>query len=362
MPKLLVFAYYFPPSGGPGVQRTLRMVRHLPRFGWEPTVVTVDEAHAAYPSIDLSLAAEVPPGLQVVRTHAFDPYAGYARLTGRSKDSAVSVGFADAGPPGWRERLARWIRANVFIPDARLGWVRPARKAGLKLARTRSFDAVWSTGPPHSTHLAARDVAGACRLPWIADFRDSWPDPTYAHLLPTGALARAIDARLRRSVLSRVDGATAVGEAMATGLRAQTTGPVTVIENGFEASDFEGVAPEPHTGFELLYTGNMPAERNPQALWTAIARHRSTMPEFRVRLVGTIDDAVLRSVRDAGLDDMVTTEPVIPHDKAVRAMISADALLLSINRAEGSEGILTGKVYEYVASGRRASTNRRRGC
>lgn len=352
MRSLLVLAYYFPPSGGPGVQRTLRFVRDLPGLGWNPTVISVRPQDAAWPSIDPALEAAIPPGVDVRRTAAFDPYAGYARLTGRRRNDVVSVGFADEGTPGFRERLARWIRGNVFLPDARVGWVPYARREALRLVRDRAFDAIWSTGPPHSTHLAARSVARATGLPWIVDVRDAWPDPTYEHKLGTGSLARRFDESLRSGVYDGASAIVAIGDHMADALRRLTTTPVRVIRNGFEEAQFEGLEPTIHDGFEVLYTGNMPAERSPEALWSALARLGDRAPLLRVRLVGTIDASVRQAVEAAGVTHRVRFEPPVPHAEALGAMISADALLLVVNRTAGAEGILTGKVYEYVASGR----------
>lgn len=352
MRSLLALAYYFPPSGGPGVQRTLRFVRDLPGLGWMPTVISVRPGDAAWPSIDAALEAAIPPAVEVRRTAAFDLYAGYARLTGRRRNEAVSVGFADAGEPGVRERLARWIRGNVFLPDARIGWVPYARAEALRLVRTRVFDAIWSTGPPHSTHLAARSVARETGLPWVVDVRDAWPDPTYGHRLGTGRLARRFDESLRSGVYDEASAIVAIGDHMADALRRITKTPVHVIPNGYEEGQFEGLEPTAHAGFELLYTGNMPTERNPEALWRALARLGDRAPHLRIRLVGTIDASVRRAVESAGVAHRVRFDEPVLHADALNAMVSADALLLVVNRTVGAEGILTGKVFEYVASGR----------
>lgn len=352
MRSLLALAYYFPPSGGPGVQRTLRFVRDLPGLGWMPTVISVRPRNAAWPSVDPALEAAIPPAVEVRRTAAFDMYAGYARLTGRKRNEVVSVGFADAGVPGPRERLARWIRGNIFLPDARVGWVPYARAEARRLVRNRAFDAIWSTGPPHSTHLAARSVARATGLPWVVDVRDAWPDPTYEHRLGTGRLARRFDESLRSGVYDEASAIVAIGDHMADALRRITKTPVHVIPNGYDATQFEALEPMPHEGFELLYTGNMPTERNPEALWSALARLGDRAPHLRVRLVGTIDASVRQAAEAAGVAHRVRFDAPVPHAEALGAMVSADALLLVVNRTVGAEGILTGKMFEYVASGR----------
>src|SRR5690606_16174862 len=166
MRKFLYVSYYFPPSGGPGVQRTLKLSRYLPDSNWQPTVVTVDAEFAAYPSRDSTLLAEVPADLDVQRTKSWDPYNAYARLLGSKKESVVSVGFVGEGEPNLKQRVARCGRGKGCLPDARVGWVRYARRKLAQLAATGAYDLIFSAGPRRSTHLAARAIARQCNMPW----------------------------------------------------------------------------------------------------------------------------------------------------------------------------------------------------
>src|SRR5690606_10060076 len=173
--RLLVVAYYFPPAGGAGVQRVLKWVKYLRDFGIEPVVVTVRAG--AYPKHDETLVRDVPEGVEAYRSRALDPFGTYARLTGRTRQAAVAEQLQNA-PDGFGERLARWMRANVVLPDARVGWVPFAIRTAKRLHRERPFDAVLTSGPPHSAHLVGRALRRA-GLPWIADFRDPWTDIHY---------------------------------------------------------------------------------------------------------------------------------------------------------------------------------------
>ncbi len=175
MKRLLFVTYYFPPSGGPGVQRSLKFVKYLPEFGWKVTVLTVDPADAAYPDLDPGLEAEIPTGTAVIRTRARDPYAAYAKMMGVNKGTVVGVGFLSKHQTGFREKLARWIRANLFLPDARVGWTSFAKKAALDEVAAGDYHALLSTGPPHSAHLIAQAVKRETGLPWLLDLRDAWP-------------------------------------------------------------------------------------------------------------------------------------------------------------------------------------------
>ncbi|WP_457653656.1 glycosyltransferase family 4 protein [Rhodocaloribacter sp.] len=352
--RVLVATYYFPPSGGPGVQRPLKFVKYLPAFGWRPVVLTVRPGDASYPDRDPALEAEVPPGTAVIRTRAWDPYALYARLLGKEKEAAVGVAFTGEGEAGGRHRLARWVRANVFLPDARVGWTPFARRAARRLLRETPVDVVVTTGPPHSTHLVGRALKRRAGTPWVADFRDPWTDISYYSELPFTAWARRIDARLERSVLDEADHVVTVSPSLKRLLARKTQTPITVIPNGFDPDDFRETVPVETEAFVLAHTGTLSASQNPEALWRLLRTllDAGGLPALRIRLVGNVDPVVRRSLEAHGLADRTEVIPYVPHDEAVRHMRRAAMLLLSIPRVPDAEGIVTGKVFEYVASGR----------
>ncbi len=354
--RVLVVAYYFPPAGGPGVQRVLKAVKYLGLSGWQPTVLTV--ADGAFPQHDPSLAADVPPGVEVVRTRALDPFGLYGRLTGKKGTAAVPVGTA-AGGGGAADRLARWVRANLFLPDARVGWVPFARRAGLRMHRARPFDAVLTSGPPHSVHLVGRTLARRTGVPWVADFRDPWTGINFYHELPMTALARRIDHRLEASVLREADRLVTVSPTWARTLAEKAGRPeadVAVVHNGFDGADFaglEGVAP-PADRFVLAHVGSLYGSRNPAALWEALGRLRAAgrLGRFALRLVGQVDAAARAEAAAHGLADLIETRVYVQHAVAWREMRSASALLLSVEGFGLDRGMITGKLYEYLGSGR----------
>lgn len=355
MPRVLLVSYYYPPAGGPGVQRALKMSRYLPGAGWDVTVLTLKPESAAYPALDPSLLDEVPPSVEVVRTDAWDPYAAYARLHGAKASDVVSVGFGGT-ERSWKEWIARWVRANVFVPDARVGWVPFAVREGRKLLRAAPHDAILTTGPPHSTHLAGRLLARATGLPHVVDLRDPWVEIDYRGELPQTSAAAALDAALERTVLRHAAAAVTVTPSMKTAFTRRVPREYAVIPNGFDPADFvasEGV-PVDRGVFVLHYAGNVNGARSPEALWAALGRLEAarTMPHLRVRFVGKIDDVVRAGAEAAGVGAMVEVRPYVPHAEAVAGLREAALLLLLINRVPGAEGILTGKLFEYLASGR----------
>lgn len=351
MKKLLYIAYYFPPAGGPGVQRSLKFARYLPDHGWLPTVVTVDPAHAAWPAIDESMLKEVPANVNVVRTRSRDPYAAYARLRGQKKSESVGVGFADDSVPGAFEKLARFVRANVFIPDARVGWVRFAKRAVAQLMSEGSYDAVLTSGPPHSSHLVGRWASRKYDMPWLADFRDPWTEVSYYDQLPFLPWSRAIDRHYERSVLRDAQSVITVSRAVSDLLKAKSNRSVSVVPNGFDPADLRGIEPIRGDGFRVVHTGTITESQDPTGVWPAIRAMRDADVDIRVHLIGRVDASVLNSIESAGLSEALEVTPYVPHREALAYMAGADVLLMSVPRTREAAGILTGKVFEYLASG-----------
>lgn len=347
--RLLVLAYYFPPAGGAGVQRVLKWVKYLPEHGVEPTILTVGEG--AYPELDETLGAEVPPAVRVVRTAALDPFGVYARLTGQPRRAAVSAHTDELGPADAPlKRLACWVRANVLVPDARAGWVPFALARGLGLCR--DADAILSTGPPHSTHLAARALQRRSGRPWVADFRDPWTDVHYYDALPRARPIAALDAWLERGVLRQATAVLTVSPSWASLLAQRSGREVEVIYNGFDPADFQDLGHREAGGaFVLAHVGSLFEARNPVALWDAIARLRQKgdLEGLRIRIVGRVGRAVLRSAAEAGLD--LERTGYVSHAEAVREMAGASLLLLATEPQRAEAGHIPGKLFEYMASG-----------
>jgi len=395
----LILAYYMPPAGGPAVQRILQFVEYLSAYGWQPEVLTVKEG--AYPNRDTSLEDLISDDVPVHRTHAFDPLAVYRRLRGGEGLPAGAL----HDEPTLVERAARWIRANIFIPDARVGWWPFAHTQGLDLLKSGRFDAILSSGAPHSVHLAGRSLAQSTGIPWIADLHDPWTDISYYDDFPHTWWARSLDRRLERSVLEDATMTTTVSPSWAELFRSKVDGRYGVVENGFDTEELEAArsarpsmasvsldveapeieAPErtpdaeqdadswdgDHRSsdavapgrsrergeasvFTISHIGKVYASRNPTAFWDALAalRDEDAIPRLRVRLIGTVDPSVLAAVDERGLTPFVERIPFVPHVQALQAMVGSSLLLLVIEPFQQARGMITSKLYEYLASGR----------
>lgn len=349
--RVLLVAYYVPPAGGPAVQRILQFIEHLPKADWEVEVLTVREG--AYPNRDPSLLAALPEEVPVHRTPSFDPVALYARLRGGSSDDLPAGSLGEEGNT-LLERAARWIRANVFLPDARIGWWPFAVWRGKRLLDTGRFDAVVTSGAPHSVHLIGRSLHRSTGTPWIADLHDPWTDISYYDEFPHTRWAERLDARLERSVLAEASAVTTVSPSWADLFASKAENRYAVVENGFEAETFRDVDPPPTDDFVLAHVGKLYASRNPTAVWNALAalRKNEQIPRLRVHLTGTVDPVVWQSIERRDLSSIVEVDDFVPHEEAVRRMARSTLLLLVIEPFAQAEGMITSKLYEYLASGR----------
>lgn len=358
MKRVLIITYYWPPSGGSGVQRWLKYSRYLPEHGWQPVIYTPENPEA--PASDVSLLDEIPAEAEIIRRPITEPYHLYKKITGRKE--SVNVGFIRTekdGPESRTEYFSRWIRGNFFIPDARCLWVRPSVRYLLSYLEKHPVDALISTGPPHSMHRIAQRLAQKTALPWLADFRDPWTGiDFYADLLLTRP-ADWLHHHMERSVLSEADIVTTVSCSIRGELRSKGARRVEVIANGYDPADFatgsDGRS-QVENCFTLTHSGSLVPSRNPHSLWAALRLLCEESPVFReklrIRLVGSVDGSVRTSVQEAGLSEQCTFIPYLPHQQALAEVFSAEVLLLLINNTANAEGFLSGKVFEYMAANR----------
>jgi len=349
--RVLLIAYYVPPAGGPATQRILQFIEHLPATGWEVDVLTVREG--AYPNRDPSLLEAVPDSVTIHRTPSFDPIALYTRLKGGDEDD-IPAGSLGEDESSFLETAARWIRANLFIPDARIGWWPFAVWHGKSLLKRGHYDAIVSSGAPHSVHLIGRSLHRATGTPWIADLHDPWTDISYYDEFPHTRWAERLDAHFERSVLAEASAVTTVSPSWAELFARKAENRYAVVENGFDPNDFESVQPAPADDFVLAHVGKLYASRNPTALWRALAqlRDEGRIPDLRVHLTGSVDPEVQQSIERHDLSPIVTIDGFVPHEEALRRMAHSTLLLLVIEEFAQAKGMITSKLYEYLASGR----------
>jgi glycosyltransferase involved in cell wall biosynthesis len=355
MKRLLIITYYWPPNGGAGVQRWLKFTKYLPQHGWHPVVYTPSNPEVIMP--DPALEGEVPAEAEIVRYPITEPYGFYKRLTGRGKDTKVHTGFlSEEKRQGWREDLALWVRSNLFIPDARVWWVKPSVRRLKAYLKDHPVDAVVTTGPPHSLHLIGLALKRELGVHWIADWRDPWTNIDFYQQLKLTGWADRKHRRLEGDVLREADRTIAVGWTMAAELEALGAKHVDVITNGYDPADVPSPAAPVDEAFSLVHVGSLTATRNAPGLWKALALLCAQDPVFaaklKLRFVGAVDHTVLASIAEAGLSEKVERVGPVSHAEAMRHMQRARVLLLLLNDTANAKGILTSKLFEYLSVGR----------
>ncbi|MCX7930139.1 MAG: glycosyltransferase family 4 protein [Chlorobi bacterium] len=353
MRRVLVVAYYFPPSGGPGVQRVLKMIRYLPQFGWEPVVLTVRQG--TFPARDESLLAEVPATLHVERTRILEPYVLYRRLTGTHSPIDVSV-LTDREPTSWRQRLAQWIRATLFIPDARVGWLLDAVPAGVQLIKRFGIAAIYTSSPPYTCALIGRALQRRTNTPWVMELRDPWTN--FLTTPRRWVLPRLFDRHLERSCFERANRIIAAWDGIVTDALGKyphlSRDKFVVIPNGFDSADYPPTEPSRNSALTITYTGSLYGLRNPGILVTALERltAEGEIPRQHVllRLVGRVGDDVVRDLDASPLRDRIEIIPYVPHHESIRYLLESDIALLVVDRSSDSTTIVPGKVFEYLGA------------
>ena len=349
MKRVLIITYYWPPSGGSGVQRWLKMSKYLPENGWQPVIYTAEDAE--YPIEDQSLMNDVAPEAEVIRRPIVEPYTFYKKFLGIKKGEKVKAGFINDGAKkmGWKENLSVWLRGNLFIPDARCWWIRPSVRFLKRYLKEHPVDAIISTGPPHSMHLIAKELHKKFNIPWVADFRDPWTDIDFYKDLKLTRRSDRKHHRLERQVLSEATRVVTVGWDCAKGLENHGANNVAVITNGYDFFDISNENYQKTSILTMSHIGIIGANRNPEMFWEAISELDIPM---KIRLIGQIDNSVIESIKRYNIENYVEIIPYIPHNQVIEEQQKSDVLLLFVNNTPNAKGILTGKLFEYIASGR----------
>lgn len=352
MKRVLIIAYYWPPAGGPGVQRWLKFVKYFQEYGIEPVVYVPENSH--YPLIDEALLDEIPEGIEIISYPIREPYR-WAKLFSKGKTKQLSSGMISEKKSTLLERLLVYIRGNFFIPDARIGWVKPSVKFLRAHLEKHPVEAIVTTGPPHSLHLIGMGLKQQMGLPWLADFRDPWTTIHYHSKLSLSNSAQAKHKRLEKSVLESADHITVTSPGTQTEFKTLTEQPITVITNGFDTSDIPKNVPLDDV-FSLVHIGSLLSKRNPEALWKILGSYVESSEEFaqhfRLRLIGAVSESVKKSIDSAGLSGHCELLGYIPHGDALREQQKAQVLLLIETDESETRSIIPGKLFEYMAAQR----------
>ena len=361
MKRVLIISYYWPPTGGSGVQRWVKFAKYLPEEDWQPVIYTPENPEQL--AVDASLEAEVPSEAEVIRTRITEPYALYKKVLRRSGHSkeAVEVNPVNAQNKSFLQKAAMWVRGNFFRPDPRCLWIRPSVRYLKKYLEEHPVDMIVTTGPPQSMHMIGLRLAKETGLPWVADFRDPWTKIFYfKHLSMTPATERW-HKKMEKAVLDEASAVVAVSPLVQQEFQAMTDTPVELITNGFDECDFPSEKDTeayggPDKDFTITHTGLFAADGNPTVLWDVLREKYQADDDFRkqlrIKLIGKNDEQILKALKDRGLQEALTDMGYQPHSVAVEQQRKASILILPLRKEPEYKAVLPGKLFEYMASER----------
>ena len=361
MKRVLIISYYWPPTGGSGVQRWVKFAKYLPSEGWEPVIYTPENPEQL--AVDESLGAEVPADTEIVKTRIVEPYEMYKKLlrkSGHSKE-AVEVNPVNAQNKSFLQKVAMWVRGNLFRPDPRCLWIGPSVRFLKKYLKEHPIDLIVSTGPPQSMHMIGRRLALETGLPWIADFRDPWTKIFYFKHLSMTKATKKWHEKMEKKVLDDATCVVAVSPLVQQEFQAMTQTPVELITNGFDECDFHDkpfamAAGGPDMPFTITHTGLFAADGNPTVLWDVLAEKCSSCPKFkkllRINLIGKTDEQIIKAICDVGLEENLQDMGYQHHARAIDEQRKASLLILPLRKEPEYKAVLPGKLFEYLASWR----------
>ncbi len=355
MKKVLIITYYWPPSGGSGVQRWLKMSKYLPEFGWQPVIYTADNAE--YPVEDHSLEKDIHPDTVVLKQPIREPYSFYKRFLGVKKEEKIKAGFINEGKKksSWKENISLWVRGNFFIPDARCWWIKPSVRYLLKYLKDNPVDAIISTGPPHSMHLIAMKLHEKTNIPWLADFRDPWTEIDFYRDLHLSRRADRKHHKLEHDVLTKADKVVTVGWSCAVGLEILGGEKGEGVAIGFDV-EINPKTTGDSSKFTISHIGVIPPNRNSENLWSVLGEMTAEDEDFKssleIKLIGQVDRSVIQSIEKNNLHDKLNHISYLSHNEAITEQQKSSLLLLLLNNVPSAKGIMTGKMFEYLAARR----------
>ena len=350
--KLLIITYYWPPAGGPGVQRWLKFVKYLPEFNIQP-IVYIPE-NPTYPIIDKGLESEVSNKAIILKNKITEPY-GLAKIFSKNNTKKISSGIIpNQKKQSFFEKTLLWIRGNLFIPDARFLWVNPSVKYLKQYIQENSIDTIVTSGPPHSLHLIGLKLKKDLNIKWFADFRDPWTTIGYHKALKLSSFAEKKHKALEKQVLNSADIIIVTSKTTKTEFEALTSKPIEVITNGYDVEKIEKQALD--IKFTLAHIGSFLSERNPEILWQAlnelVSENVNFKNDFCLKLIGATSQEVLDTIASYQLGDYVQNLGYVSHKEAVAHQRKSQVLLLIEIDSEDTKSIIPGKLFEYMVSER----------
>ncbi|MEQ8303629.1 MAG: glycosyltransferase family 4 protein [Cyclobacteriaceae bacterium] len=354
--KVLIVTYYWPPGGGSGVQRWLKFVKYLTRLGWEPIVFTPENPLSTVN--DSSLLNDVPDSMEVIKLPIWEPYDLFFRLQKIfGKKNAAAADFISTGKKSLFQRISSWLRGNLFIPDARIFWVKPSVKFLDDFIKSNEITRVVTTGPPHSMHLIGMRLKQLHPvIHWVADFRDPWSEWDLLDTLSLTSWARAHHRKLEKEVLVDADRVVTIAPYHVDRLKNLGGRAVDLITNGFDHEDFVSVVHKQNEQFTIRHIGVVDELRDPRPVMEVIKKICIDQPDLidkiRIEFIGSVNSNFKDYVAQHSALVVITSfRDHMPHDRLLEVYGTTDLQLLVLAHTAIAPGNLPGKFFEYMASG-----------
>ena len=350
--KLLIITYYWPPAGGPGVQRWLKFVKYLPDFNIQP-IVYIPE-NPTYPIVDTDLIKEVSESIIILKNKIFEPYQ-LAGFLSKKETQKISSGIIPAAKKqSFLEKVLLWVRGNVFIPDARFLWVNPSVKYLKNYIQENNIDTIVTSGPPHSLHLIGLKLKESMELTWFADFRDPWTTIGYHKALKLSSYADKKHKQLEKSVLDGANTIIVTSKTTKAEFELLTDTPIEVITNGYDIENVDRQVLDDK--FTMAHIGSFLSDRNPTILWEVlkelIIENNSFANHFQLKLIGKVSQEILESIAQHELTSYCTNLGYVSHSEAIQQQRKSQVLLLIEIDSPETKSIIPGKLFEYMVSER----------
>ena len=352
MKKVLIISYYWPPSGGSGVQRWLKFAKYLPKFNWKPVIYTPENPY--FDLMDNSLIAEIPSEVEVVKTKIWEPYYLKDKIFGKSKNSQTSGLINNTFTV--KNYFFNWIRGNFFVPDPKIFWVKKSIKFLLKYINENNIEYVVSTGPPHSMHLIALGLKKKNKnLKWIADFRDPWSKLDLLDNFHLSYFAKNKNKLLEKNVLFKANLILTVSEKWKDDFKKLGANNVKVITNGYDDSDFTNYTSKiPNEKFVIGHYGLINHLRNPKNFWKALdeicLENKDFSKKLEIHLSGNIDKNIIKEISNySAINSKVKILGYLSHKEVIDAYTNTSLLLVLLFNSKSGLGNHPAKLFECIA-------------
>ena len=351
MKKVLIITYRWPPAGGIGVLRCLKFAKYLRDFGWEPVILTAQ--NASYQFLDYDNLKEVPDGIEIHRVPIFEPINAFKKITGRKKEQPLqNITNNSTKKKSIIDKFGMWVRGNFFIPDARSAWIKPCIKYLDNYLVNNHVDAILTDGPPHTNTVIGMRVSQKHKIPWLADFQDPWTQVDYYTQLHIGRRADRIHRALEQEVFQTAKKITVASPSWKKDLESIGGRNVDVIYYGYDETDFAEFSAKEEDLFVIFHGGLLGADRNPETLFSVLSELINKYPEIgskvKLKFAGEVDVSVKNALKKHSLLQYTELMGMVPRKQVVKEYEKSSLLLLPINKADNAAGRIPGKLFEML--------------